>query len=150
MGILLAYEGREFGVERLDDTLPSSSETKVMAATGEGRVIPVGARVELKGDGSIEGQYEVVRALSPAAPRGWRFYLNGVASDSAPSGVAASPTAADDGNNSAKRFAIRVSGAQGAVVRQSVQTIEVPFSRLSTEMKRLNRMGGKIESITAL
>ncbi|ABC98442.1 phycocyanin-associated, rod [Thermostichus sp. MS-CIW-21] len=40
--------------------------------------------------------------------------------------------------------------ATSAKVRRSTMSITVPYSRLSTEMQRILRMGGKIVQVTAL
>lgn len=151
MGILLVRGDETSEVELLDDVLPGWQGIKVAVKNGKAMNIPTGDRVELRSDdAAITGTYEVSRALAPAAPRGWRFYLKSVGGRSAPTSTpsATTATASTGGDNTQKSYVIKVSNLKGSLVRQSVAEYRVPYDRMSSEMQRLLRSGAKIVSVT--
>ena len=148
MGITLTAGGDQFDVELIDDVLPGSSDIKVEATGNQTMKLAVGTAVNLQADSSVAGNYTVAMALAPAAPRGWRLYLSEAAGSATPAAATATSSASSAVDNRDKIFLIQYSGAMGAQVRQSVQTVRVSYSRLSSEVSRIARSGSKIVSIT--
>jgi hypothetical protein len=153
MGMLVLVAGDQtFEVEQLTDVDPAWQGVKVMTPSADLTVV-VGTEVRLQSENSgLAGTYTVTQRLTPAAPRGWRLFLDRVAAASAP---AAAPTVAsqpairvDPTFNTSKTFTLKVSGMGGMKVRQSVTEVKVSFDRLSLEVQRITKAGGKILSIT--
>lgn len=143
---LVVAPDRRYDVELLTDAPPGWTGLKVMCMDPEIR-LPVGSTVELVKDGS-RSTYTVTQALGPAAPRGWRFFLQPVASAGVASGPAADSGASSaDVANTEKYYVIEVAGLVGSGVRRSTQTYKVPYSSLSAEFQRITKAGGKILSI---
>lgn len=114
--------------------------------------------------------YTIQRVLAPAAPRGWRFYLQAVTEPGeAPTAPANSPetgskTLAEPMTTSAEVrptpsvihasenlesvFIVEVEKLGGTNIRRSNTTLRVPYTRLSEELQRILRNGGKVVSIT--
>lgn len=149
MGITLTAGDDQFDVSLMGDVLPGSSNIKVEATGNQTMKLAVGTSVSLDGDSAVAGTYSVAMALAPAAPRGWRLYLSQTGGSAAPAAApAASSAPRSDVDNRDKVFVIQYSGAMGPQVRQSVQSIRVSYSRLSTEVARIARSGSKIVGIT--
>lgn len=153
MSIVLVRGGdATFDVDVMDDVAPGWNGLKVVARDGLHLNIPPGESVELRADDdAIAGTYTVSFVLSPAAPRGWRAYLdraNGASaasfSSEAPIEQSGSGSGAD---NTQKKYIITVESAGGATVRRSKTTYRVPYARMSSEVKRLTRSGARIVSI---
>jgi hypothetical protein len=140
---LVVAPDQRYDVELLTDAPPSWTGLKVMCMDPDIH-LPVGSTVEIHHNGSIS-TYTVSQALSPAAPRGWRFFL-------LPTSSAASPPPSDsnseDSTNAEKYYIIEVSGLIGKGVRRSTQTYKIPYSSLSAELQRITKAGGKIVSIS--
>ncbi|MGK7905884.1 MAG: phycobilisome linker polypeptide [Synechococcus sp.] len=153
MGITLTAEDTQFDVELLGDVLPGSSDIKVAATNNQTLKLAVGTAVTLRADEPVGGDYTVTLALAPAAPRGWRLYLSKVAGGATPVAVnpASASTEGSSADNTGKVFEIKfVSAGTSPMVRTSVQTLRVPFSRMSSEVSRITRSGSKIVSITEI
>ena len=149
MGITLIAGDKQFDVKLLDDVLPGSSGIKVEANNNQTLQLSVGSAVTLQGDTSAGGDYTVAMALAPAAPRGWRLYLNQSSSGAVPVAASAPTTgASSSADNTGKLYEITYTGALGPLVRTSVQKVRVPFSRLSSEYARISRSGNKIVGVT--
>jgi phycocyanin-associated rod protein len=146
---------QSFEVELLTDVPTNWPGIKVMSK-GAKLDIPPGTVVRVESeDDHIAGSYKVVYRLAPAYPRSWRLLLERATAEipqeaaASPSKAApASPASGPSAPNRDKVFTIKVSGLVGGGVRKSVVEYKVPFSRLSQEVKRITRMGGKIVSIT--
>ncbi|MEM6447674.1 MAG: phycobilisome linker polypeptide [Cyanobacteria bacterium P01_D01_bin.123] len=155
MSIVLVRGGdATFDVDLMDDMVPGWSSLKVSARDGQNLSIPPDEQVELLADDdAIAGMYKVSFALAPAAPRGWRLYLDRVSgaaetSTQAQATDGSQPQAASSGGDNAKKqYAITVERAGGAAVRLSKMTYNVPYSRLSSEVQRLLRSGARIVSV---
>lgn len=159
----------------------------VVALTDDPEAVKVMALVDLPnapatGTTVHYGQkaYTIQRALAPAAPRGWRFYLQPVAVTAsepaeptpppepvaaviseAPEPIEASMSApstpavphavnavAHASENLESVFIVQVEKLGGTNIRRSSTTLRVPYNRLSEELQRILRGGGKVVSIT--
>jgi phycocyanin-associated rod protein len=140
MTLLLVAANQTLEVEQLTDVDPSWKGIKIMTQLANIDLnLPIGSKVELQSeDPQIAGTYTVSCCLSPAAPRGWRLFLEPVSK--ATSGSA----------NTDKVFLIQVSGVVGNNIRKSVVEYRVPFARLSETVKQITRMGGKIIQLTEI
>lgn len=147
MGITLIAGDEQFDVKLLDDLLPGCSGIKVEANNNQTMKLAVGAGVTLQADAPLGGDYSVAMALAPAAPRGWRLYLDKIEGSAAPAAVIKAKGDDSSADNSGKLFEITYSGALGPLVRTSVQKLRVPFPRLSSEYARIARAGYKIVSV---
>ncbi|MDX2272159.1 MAG: phycobilisome linker polypeptide [Cyanobacteriota bacterium] len=148
MGSLLMVGEQTYEVEQLTDTDPQWRGIKVMVKSGT-MMLAVGTEVKLQPEGSEESQpYRVSICLSPAAPRGWRVFLEPITRSLSPQTATHTPILRSDLPNGDKIFIISVAGVIGEQVRRSVVEYKVPFARLSQEVKRITKAGGKITRIT--
>lgn len=146
MSIVLVRGGdASFDVDVLGDQVPGWKGLKVEARDNQELRLSPGERVELQADDeAIAGAYEVSFSLAPAAPRGWRAYLEPAST----SGSSANGSVrSSEGDNRTKQYAITVEGAGGASVRRSMRTYTVPYARLTAEVQRLTRSGARIVSV---
>ncbi|NJK72821.1 MAG: hypothetical protein HC926_06220 [Synechococcaceae cyanobacterium SM2_3_60] len=123
---------------------------KVMAVTDLRQAPAVGTAVHYG-----QQAYTIQRALAPAAPRGWRFYLQAVAVTPAPAAptiaipdVPAAAPVVHASENLESVFIVEVEKLGGTNIRRSSTTLRVPYNRLSEELQRILRGGGKVVSIT--
>jgi hypothetical protein len=145
MAMQLVTDNLTLEVEQLSDVPPDWQGLKLMTERADVDLkLTPGMQVEVKAeDSSLAGAYRVDQILSPAAPRGWRLFLMKPGSAQAP--AQPGDTSA---NNTDKLFNVEVSGLIGPNVRKSVVSYLIPFSRLSQDVKRITRTGGKIVKIT--
>ncbi len=145
MAMQLVTDNLTLEVEQLSDVPSTWQGLKLMTKRADVNLnLTPGKQVEVKAeDPTLAGPYEVDQILSPAAPRGWRLFLvkpGGAKALGQPGGSTAL--------NIDKLFNVEVSGLIGPNVRKSVITYLIPFSRLSQEVKRITRTGGKIVRIS--
>lgn len=149
MAIQLVVADQTFEVEQLTDTPVDWQGLKVMLTQPDAVLKVVsGAEVTIQGDEALAGSYRVAQVLSPAAPRTWRLFLEKPEALSAATPVVEPRPSRPDVPNGDKMFVIKVSGLVGSRlisdVRKSVVEYKVPFSRLSQEMARITKSGGKV------
>lgn len=144
MTMLLVAANQTLEVEQLTDVDPSWKGIKIMIQSADIDLnLPTGSKVELQSeDPQVAGTYTVSCCLGPAAPRGWRLFL-----ESAFTSRSGSDSSSGSENRD-KVFLIQVSGVVGNNTRKSMVEYRVPFARLSESVKQIARMGGKIIQIT--
>ncbi len=132
MAMMLVAADQSLEVEQLTDVDPNWKGIKLTTSANQNVTLSTGDLVKLEGD--QEGDYVVAYVLTPAAPRGWRIFL-------APVGPA--------GEGDERMFVIKATGLLGNLVRRSVREYTVPYAQLSETLKRLNKSGAKVLSVTA-
>ncbi|MGF1576327.1 MAG: phycobilisome linker polypeptide [Cyanophyceae cyanobacterium] len=157
MAIQLVIADQTYDVERLTDTAADWQGVKVMLTQPDVDLkVATGAEVVLQGEEDLAGSYRVAQALSPAAPRSWRLFLEkatnlGAAPAPTTTAAAEPKQARTDVPNADKIFVIKVSGLVGvgvtSNVRKSTVEYKVPFSRLTQEMARITKTGVTILSV---
>ena len=157
MAIQLVIADQTYDVERLTDTAADWQGVKVMLTQSDVDLkVATGAEVMLQGEGDLAGSYRVAQALSPAAPRSWRLFLEkstkaGTAPTPATTTVTEPKQPRTDVPNADKIFVIKVSGLVGtslkSEVRKSTVEYKVPFSRLTQETTRITKTGVTILSV---
>lgn len=158
-----AYLEAETTVQKLDlgdQSIPVVALTddpmavKVMAVTDLAQAPVVGTPVHYG-----QQTYTIQRALAPAAPRGWRFYLQAVGVAVQTTQPVATPEitipevpavvpVAHASENLESVFLVEVEKLGGTNIRRSSTTLRVPYNRLSEELQRILRAGGRVVSIT--
>ncbi len=169
-----AYLDADNTVQRLDmddkvipvvALIDDPQAVKVMALIDLAKAPTVGTTVHYG-----QQAYTIQRALAPAAPRGWRFYLQPVGviavepppaepvaaapvlgastEASLPTVLPATNSVAHASENLESVFIVQVEKLGGTNIRRSSTTLRVPYNRLSEELQRILRGGGKVVSIT--
>ncbi len=137
MTMMLVAADKTVEVEQLTDVDPNWQGIKLETKADQTIALAVGSMVTLQADDTqLAGDYKVKFVLGPAAPRGWRLFLE-----------ADRKVTRTEGPNTEKVFLIKVSAVTGDNVRRSVIEYKVPYSRLSQEVQRITRSGSKIINI---